>query len=188
MRTVAAFVFASGMLLIAQSKVPSERIDDLPKFEEYPVTESYAGAAAEPVFATSEQRRYRTRIHEGVSKGSGVWSGSWKNPQKSAGPNLAGRYYVIRWGCGSDCLMMAIVDAQSGEIYNPPLSRKGTELYVSMDPLSDREIDFQRDSSLMVLRNACREARRECGVYYFNWQQNRFVLVKRTLTDLSQAR
>jgi hypothetical protein len=90
---------------------------------------------------------------------------------------------VIRWGCGSNCLMMAIVDAKTGRIYNSPLSGAGSELYVSMDILGDREIDFEPQSSLMILRNACKVARRECGVYYFNWRENAWTLVRRQLVD-----
>jgi hypothetical protein len=82
--------------------------------------------------------------------------------------------------------MMAVVDAQTGKVHGPPLSGVGTELYVPMDPLSDVEIDFRPQSSLMVLRNACKDARRECGIYYFNWASDRFMLVKRTLIDLTE--
>jgi hypothetical protein len=118
--------------------------------------------------------------------GEGVWSGSWKNPIKASGPNFAGHYFVIRWGCGSNCLMMAILDAKTGKVYDPPLSGAGTELYVNMDMLGDKEIDFNPQSSLMILRNACRIARSECGIYYFNWQNNRFTLLKRVLMDLTK--
>jgi hypothetical protein len=157
-----------------------------PAFQDYAVREIFSGAPTEPILATLEQRHYRTRIRQGVSMGRGVWSGSWKDPITRSGPNFAGHYYVIRWGCGSDCLMMAVVDAKRGRISGPPLSGVGTELYVPMDPLSDREIDFRVDSSLMILRNACKEARSQCGIYYFNWQKDRFVLLKRTLIDLTQ--
>jgi len=37
--------------------------------------------------------------------------------------------------------MMAIVDARTGKVYDPPFTGAGSELYVPMDPLSDREID-----------------------------------------------
>jgi len=177
-----------GLSLLAQSSGPSNGNDGVPTFRDYPVTEAFEGIPAEPVFASAQQRRFRTRIREGVSKGSGVWNGSWKDPIKTPGPNFAGRYFVIRWGCGSNCLMMAIVDAQTGKVYDPPLSPKGDELYVTMDLLSDVETDFKPDSSLMVLRNACREARQECGVYYFNWQNEHFVLLRRTLKDLTKER
>lgn len=157
-----------------------------PRFEEYPVAETFKGQSAAPVPITPQQRMYRTRIREGVTDGRGVWTGSWKDPKRRPGPNFAGHYFVIRWGCGSDCLMMAIVDAKTGKVYSPPLSGVGTELYLPMDPMSDREIDFRPNSSLMVLRNACKNARKECGVYYFNWENDRFSLVKRALVDLTK--
>jgi len=82
--------------------------------------------------------------------------------------------------------MMAVDDAENGVVYPPPLSGVGTELEVPMDIMSEREIDFRLDSTLMVLRDACRTARTQCGVYYFNWTGSRFDLVKRVLVDLTK--
>ena len=56
-----------------------------------------------------------------------------------------------------------------------------------MDPMTDREIDFQLNSSLMVFRNGCRGPRTHCGVYYFNWENSHFALVKRVLVDLTES-
>jgi len=150
-----------------------------PRFEDYSVTEKFTGTAAQLILSTPEQRRYRTRIRNGVSNGSDVWYGSWRNPIKTKGPNFAGSYFVIRWGCGSQCVMMAIVDARTGIVYDPPLSGAGS-LYVPLDNLSDMEVDFRPNSSLIVLRNACRDFKNgaSCGVYYFNWRDNRFSLVR----------
>lgn len=150
-----------------------------PRFEDYPVTEMFTGTPVVPILATSETRRYRTRIRNGVSKGSDVWIGSWKNPSNVAGPNFAGNYFVIRWGCGSQCLMMATVDAITGTVYEPPLSRKGS-LYVPLDNLGDGEIELRPNSSLLVLRDACSDFknRDSCGTYYFNWKDNRFALLR----------
>ena len=187
MGRLVVLMLVSGLTVAAQEQAPRKAAVRSPRFQDYPVTEAFTGAPAEPTFATTEQRRFRTRIRNGVSKGAGVWNGSWKDPIKSAGPNFAGHYYVIRWGCGSNCLMMAVVDAQNGKVHGPPLSGEGTELYVPMDIMSDVEIDFRRDSSLMVLHNACKDARRECGIYYFNWRNDQFVPLKRVLVDLTKA-
>ena len=83
------------------------------------------------------------------------------------------------WGCGSQCVMMATVDAKTGSVYPPPLSEKGS-LYVPLDNLTQMEIDFRLNSSLLVLRNGCMDFRdrNSCGTYYFNWKDNRFALVK----------
>lgn len=155
-----------------------------PRFEDYPVTERFTGTPAAPILATSEQRRYRTRILNGVSTGSDVWIGSWKNPIKARGPNFAGHYFVIRWGCGSQCVTMAIVDAKTGIVCEPPLTDQDF-LHVPLDNLSDMETDVRPDSSLMILRNACRDSkdRKTCGTYYFNWKDNSFDLVKFVFVD-----
>jgi hypothetical protein len=80
--------------------------------------------------------------------------------------------------------MMATVDAKTGVVYAPPLSGAG-ELHVPLDNLSDMEVDFRLDSTLLILRNACRDfkKRASCGVYYFNWRDGRFSLIKFTAVD-----
>jgi hypothetical protein len=182
-RSLIALAFVAVIRVLAQSQAPAPQT---PRFEDHRVAQIFKGSSAQPILSTPEQLRYRTRILDGVSKGDGVWNGGWKHPINSSGPNFAGHYFVIRWGCGSNCLMMAIVDAKTGTVHGPPLSRDG-ELYLPMDMLSDREIDFQPDSTLMILRNACKGARSDCGVYYFNWNNDRFVLLKRTLVDLTKV-
>jgi hypothetical protein len=185
-RIFVAVLLGCAVTTAAQSKPGSRSATREPRLEDYPVTELFTGSPAEPILVTAEQKHYRTRIRNGVLNGTDVWNGSWKNPIKSSGPNFAGHYLVIRWGCGTNCMMMAIVDARSGRVHGSPLSGVGSELYLPMDPLSDVEIDFRRTSSLMVLRNACKDARQECGLYYFNWSNDQFVLLKRTLVDLTK--
>src|SRR5664279_1289409 len=143
-------VLLAASTAAAQAKAATSR--SAPAFRDYPVSEIYRRQPAPPALATAGQRRYESRISSGVLKGEGVWNGSWRNPIKTSGPNFAGHYFVIRWGCGSNCLMMAIVDAKTGTVYDPPLSGAGTEFYVNMDMLGDGEIDFKPQSSLMVLR------------------------------------
>jgi hypothetical protein len=90
----------------------------LPRFEDYPVTDVFKGTPAAPIFATAEQGRFRGLISDGVTHGIGVLREGKEQP----GPNFAGRYIAITWSCGSPCGRMAIVDAATGNIYNAPLS------------------------------------------------------------------
>ncbi len=104
------------------------------------------------------------------------------------GPNFAGHYFVIRWGCGSQCVLMAIVDAKTGIVYDPPLSGDrdhDQELYLPLDNLGEAEVDIRPGSSLMVLREACTDFkdRSHCGLYYFNWKNNHFDLLKFVYVD-----
>jgi len=164
----------SGAIMLAQNA-------GTPRFEDYRVTEIFKGTPAEPILATAEHRRYRTRIGNGVLKGEGVVADTETNRRATVPQtNFAGKYVVVIWGCGSQCAMMATVDAETGKIYDPPLSDARSELYVPLDMVSDMHIGFRRDSSLLVLRNACQDFknRKTCGTYYFNWKDNHFDLVK----------
>lgn len=65
-------------------------------------------------------------------------------------------------------------------------------MFVPMDSMSDGEIDFRLNSTLMVLRNACMDRRTpmdagtQCGVYYFNWRNNHFDLIRKVLVGLTK--
>jgi hypothetical protein len=112
-----------AMLQIARAQSHTKRF---PKFEDYPVKEVFNHTPHLPILVTPEQHRLRTRIREGVEKGSGVWiNGEWSREQNRPGPNFAGRYIVIVWGCGMACLMTAVSDAETGVVYNPPISDGG---------------------------------------------------------------
>jgi hypothetical protein len=80
--------------------------------------------------------------------------------------------------------MMAIVDAKTGNVYSPPLAERDL-LQVPLDIVSDMETDLRPDSSLIILRNACRDFkdRKTCGTYYFNWKNNHFDLIKFIFVD-----
>lgn len=73
-----------------------------PRFDEFPVDRIYKSAPA-PVDLRSnaEARTYRTRLREGARKG----------------PNFAGHYTVVGWGCGSNCEATMVVDAVTGRVY-----------------------------------------------------------------------
>ncbi len=46
-------------------------------------------------------RRYRTVLRAGARKG----------------PNFAGHYTVVKWGCGSSCVQFAVIDARNGAVF-----------------------------------------------------------------------
>jgi hypothetical protein len=158
----------------------------LPKFEDYPVKEIFTGTPAAPILATPQQRLYRTRIREGVAKGAGVW----RDGQEQPGPNFAGHYFVIRWMCGSPCGMTAIVDARTGQIYNPPISEDdgGGQMPFLLPEviLPDvktgapwvADLEYRLNSRLMVVK-AYDQTQQENYVHYFLWTNNRWTLLRR---------
>ena len=80
MRITKAVTECSGLaMLISASFVCSTVADGQasarkpPRFEDYPAKEVYKGPPVAPKILTPIQRRYRTRIREGVDKGWGVY-------------------------------------------------------------------------------------------------------------------
>lgn len=71
----------------------------LPRFEDYATTDTFRGSAA-PVRIESARygRMFRTRLRAGAR----------------GGPNFAGAFAVVQWGCGSSCQIVSIVDARRG--------------------------------------------------------------------------
>ena len=151
-----------------------------PRFEEYPVTEIFTGKPVPPLLETPLERMYRTRIREGVSKGWGVF----RDDKEQPGPNFAGHYFVIQWGCGTGCLMMVVVDARSGKIYYLPLAfgrQSNQRIGLPMFGLSPAEVEFRVTSRLLKM-NACpdqpEKPHASCYSYFYLWQDNSWRLLR----------
>ena len=141
----------------------------LPKFEDYPVNDVFERTPHQPTLTTPQQRLFRTRIREGVEKGWGVWiNGEWGKEQNRPGPNFAGHYIVIVWGCGAGCIEMAMSDAETGTVYGPPISEGGFALPMLVFPGSAggaAELQYRKDSRLMIV-NATPHANRPDAIPY----------------------
>ena len=110
-------LFSLSALAQAPSTTP-------PRFEDYPVKEIFKGTPTRPVLTTPQELQFETVIVEGISKGWGVFDSMTGNEMTGPGPNLAGHYILVTFGCGEPgfihCLMAAIVDAKTGRVYPPP--------------------------------------------------------------------
>jgi hypothetical protein len=158
----------------------------LPKFEEYPVKEAFNSLPPHPpVLTTPDQSLFRTRIREGVEKGWGVWiNGEWAKEQNRPGPNFAGHYIIIVWGCGAGCIRMTMSDAETGAVYGPPVSAGGLALPMLMFPNSAgraADMEYRRDSRLMIVRATPHWDRRDAVSYafYFLWRDGHWTLLRR---------
>lgn len=72
------------------------------RFDRYPAGKVYRGHPAAAKLVTAEQREFRTVLRNGAKKG----------------PNFAGHFTVVEWGCGSNCIAIAVVDAITGVVYD----------------------------------------------------------------------
>jgi len=103
--------------------------------------------------------------------------------RKSArsGPNFAGHYAVVLWSCGSICFNVAIVDVQSGHIYDTPFVGVSGCLEDLDNPLS-----YRIDSRLFVVSGSLEIPDEHsqtfhdgpCGVHYYEWNGRSLHLLK----------
>ena len=165
-----------------------------PRFEDYPVKEIFKGTPARPVLATTEELRFRTVIRQGVTKGWGVVDAATGKEMPRPGPNFAGHYVLITWGCGSPCLMAAIVDAVTGRVYPMPYDhdRPGHSYFQVPWEFPATPLDYRLDSRLLIA-NIC-EAEvalhlgaqvgyqsQNCGPHYFLMGNDELTLIHRVL-------
>jgi hypothetical protein len=109
--------------------------------------------------------------------------------QHRPGPNFAGKLIVVRWGCGAPCLMMAMVDAVTGEIYSLPLSIDDRlelpNLCIVNSAGRGPDVEFQQDSRLMVIKAPpdCSKRNHHSYSHYYLWRDNRWSLLYRERLD-----
>ncbi len=124
--SLAAPAEASPTRPVAATTAPAPSSDGRrppsPRFIDFPATATFAGKPA-PVDLDSapDARMFRTRLRAGAAEG----------------PNFAGDQTVVTWGCGTNCQVVAIVDARSGRVYFPGI-------------ISETGLAFRRDSRLLI--------------------------------------
>lgn len=118
----------------------------------------YRGAPARPKLESALAREHVTMIRKAVVRG----------------PNFAGHYTVVDWGCGTSCGVYVIVNDRTGKVYEPPEISKGVDLGVAGP-------EFRPDSTLMVVAS-CPPPEvyglKNCERKFYKWDGSRFVLLK----------
>jgi len=142
------------LFIIAASPIFAQ--SDLPQFSAYSVSEIFKGKPAAPdVKSDPNAKRFITRIKEGAEKG----------------PNFAGHYTLILWGCGTMCQSFTIVDSMNGKIYPPP-------------SVTATGICYRLDSKLLITDPITPDVLEEGKVpnwlttRYYKWDDNKLTLIK----------
>lgn len=117
------------------------------RFEDHAVTAIHRGRPA-PVDITSNStaRQFRTLLKTGAE----------------SGPNFAGRFTVVVWGCGTECQSFAVIDARTGRVHDPPTA-------------AELGLDFRLDSRLLVI-NPAHAIRERYGAAPPAWLSSRFYV------------
>lgn len=154
---------AAGLLLsLAGSTLAQTRV---PHFKDYPVSHVYTGRNAQVVLKHRDDRMFRTMLRE-ASKEK---------------PNFAGHYILTAWGCGTSCLMGAVIDAQTGHVYWWNFT---VCCWRSIDD-NFEPIEFKRNSRLIVFSGARNEKEDDIGTHFYKFESGHFVHL-RSIIDAKQ--
>jgi hypothetical protein len=139
-----------------------------PRFEDYPVREVYKGPVARVRLDGRKARMFRTALREGAREG----------------PNFAGHYAVVFWGCGTGCAQMGVVDSKTGRVYFPPVE------YMDIPDTEDAEARarfFRLDSRLLVITQNHYDMERTYTAYYYLFDGGRFRLLRKADEHMPQT-
>ena len=125
----------------------------VPQFKDYPA-EAFSGPNAALVL-TRDDRTFRTRLRE-ASKEK---------------PNFAGHYILKAWGCGTSCLMGAVIDAKTGRVHWWNFS---ICCWNSIDD-NFKPIEFRLNSKLIVFSGARNEKEGDEAAHFYKFENGRFV-------------
>jgi hypothetical protein len=152
-------------LLLAQVAIAQKPI---PTFDQFVVRDSFSGQPAKPILRTPRDRLFRTMIRNGAAKG----------------PNFAGHYTIVYWGCGTSCIQAVVVEAKGGRVQSLSFSALtyGSALrYVDgknvVDDIDFEPLSFNLKSRLLIVRG-CPEDK-NCSAFYYEWTEPRFRLIRK---------
>jgi hypothetical protein len=129
-----------------------------PRFEDYKVKQDFQGKLAIPRFINKDHRRFQTAIREGAKEG----------------PNFSGHYTIVSWGCGTACSALAVVDSNSGEVFDGPFG-PSSRASVSWGPppfMEDSGLYHNINSRLLVVIGCPSDT--NCGKHFYEWKNNQF--------------
>jgi hypothetical protein len=148
-------VNSSKKTLVSQSN--TQPVSQAPAFKDYPAKKSFSGRPAPVNLASHPQaRRFRTVLQQGAKQG----------------PNFAGKYTVVTWGCGTSCQAIGIINAQTGSVY-------------MLDRPAEAGVKFQLDSRLLVVNPPTNISEKEpdwLQTHYYVWNEKQLTQVSASIS------
>jgi hypothetical protein len=127
----------------------------VPQFKDYPASQVYKGPNARVVLSRADLN-YKTRLREAA---------------KNEKPNFAGHYILTSWGCGTECLQGAVIDARTGKVY-------WWDFTICCWGATDDKfnpIEFRPESKLIVFSGQRNEKEGDDGAHFYRFENGRFV-------------
>jgi len=136
-----------------------------PQFSDFAAGDLVAGAPVHPVLATKLQRKFKTVIVTEAAKG----------------PNFAGSYRIVHWGCGSDCIVFVVADLKTGKVYDPPFeSLLLIDFRQSGKEALRKGLIYRQDSRMLIVDGCPTE---HCGTFYYEWFGTGFKLLRSDVVE-----
>lgn len=167
-----ALIFAVKFQAISQTTVGYS-------FEKYKVGKVFEGKKAVVDYKSGKTARsYKTQI---------------KEQYKRAKVDFAGHYNLITWGAGTDLTLGAMVDLETGKVYDLPLSEENSVRGCTSLNEEDRDNILYKKNSTLFITFVCSDKVNETTktttyvkVYsVFNWDETKkkFVLLKKKTVE-----
>lgn len=123
---------------------------ETPQFERFSVKIYQGTKALLNLESHAEAKNFRTRLQKAIQKA----------------PNFAGHFVFTAWGCGASCLMPAIINVKTGDVYFP-------DFVVIYDP-NKEPFEFKPNSRLLIIHGSLGEEA-PIGTFYFRWDEHKLV-------------
>jgi hypothetical protein len=90
-------------------------------------------------------------------------------------PDFAGHYKIVRIGCGTSCVTIAVIDRATKKVFFPKIL--GVIQWANWY-CKDYGPDYRLDSRLLVIRGTYGTEEAAPGLAYFEWRNGDFRLLK----------
>lgn len=137
---------------------------DAPRFEDFRVP-VYTGKPARPdVRSHPRSQRFRTELREAAVEG----------------PNFAGHYRLVSWGCGPVCFQWAIINLKSGRVFHPAnlASTDHQNVEESLFENGIQAVHARPDSRLLVVLGGINQDPTQRGIAWFEWDGQRLKRIR----------
>lgn len=128
-------------------------------YDQFREEKIFKGKPVEPnLVIHKEARKYRTVLEQ----------------QSTKGPNFAGHYTIVTIGCGTSCAGIAVVDAQTGDVYFPENLHHVFWSGWWQKPYGP---EFKLMSRLLTVRGQVNSEDAPNGISSFEWTGKEFILL-----------
>ena len=156
----------AALLVLATLSAQSANV---PAFEDFPVATRWHGKPAAPQFDGKGLPDSDARARETVELSA------------EDGPNFAGRFTVTRWGCGTGCFRIVVIDAPTGRIFRDmPFATLDIGYNHDTEEHKYGGLSYRAASSLLVAEGCFDNEthdKPDCARRYYRWDGAKFVLL-----------